>query len=185
MTPKIVAFSGPAGAGKSTASEVLEAEGFERVKFAAPLKAMLRGFYREIGLPDDMIERKIEGDLKEQPCEHLCGKSPRHAMLTLGTEWGRDLIGSGLWVRAWKTKAKLALKRAAGVVCDDLRFQNEEQTVRDLDGYICEIAGRDLKHVTTHRSATYKPKPHASIFNVGGESEFRARVKLYFFRGLL
>ena len=35
-------------------------------------------------------EAHIEGALKEVPCELLGGKTPRYAMQTLGTEWGRD-----------------------------------------------------------------------------------------------
>ncbi|MGV1762806.1 deoxynucleotide monophosphate kinase family protein [Rhizobium rhizogenes] len=106
------------------------------MKFAGPLKAMLAGFYRACGLDDDEIHRKLEGDLKEEPCQHLCGKTPRHAMETLGTEWGRKLIGGNLWTNAWFAK----VERTAGpVVVDDVRFVNELEHTRMYDGHSVKL----------------------------------------------
>ena len=130
MMRRIVAFTGLAGCGKSTAAHHLVAQGWQRVRFAGPLKAMMAA----LGL----TEREIEGDLKQKPSDLLCGSTPRHAMQTIGTEWGRDLIGGAVWVRAWRA----ALDRVpAGVpvVVDDCRFQNEADAVRDLGGVIIRI----------------------------------------------
>lgn len=61
---KILVLTGEAGAGKSTIARELERlEGFARIRFAGPLKDMVRA----LGL----TEREIEGDLKEQPCDKL------------------------------------------------------------------------------------------------------------------
>ena len=87
--PGLLGIHGKAGSGKSTAAQVLIDGGFKRVKFADPLKNMLRA----IGLTD----QHIEGDLKEVPCDMLLGQTPRHAMQTLGTEWGRGCIGGEFW----------------------------------------------------------------------------------------
>jgi len=73
---RLIAFAGPAGSGKSTASAVLQDQGFELVKFASPLKAMMRAYYRSCGAEADFIERKIEGDLKQAPCPMLGFKTP-------------------------------------------------------------------------------------------------------------
>jgi hypothetical protein len=127
----IVAFTGLAGAGKSTAAQVLiDRYGFARVRFAGPLKAMMAA----LGLS----EREIDGDLKEVPCELLGWKTPRYAMQTIGTEWGRDLIGSDIWVRAWK-RAVDALPAGQSVVVDDCRLPNEAQIVIDSGGVIIHI----------------------------------------------
>lgn len=124
---RLIALTGPAGAGKSTAAKHLVARhGYRVEKFAGPLKDMLRGF--------GLTERHIEGDLKEVPCDLLGGKTPRYAMQTLGTEWGRDLISPSLWVDTWSSRAATGL-----VVCDDCRFPNEAAAVRALGGVIVRV----------------------------------------------
>ena len=53
----IIALSGPSGCGKSTAPAYLaEAHGFARVRFAGPLKAMVRAFLASAGTPPEVIE---------------------------------------------------------------------------------------------------------------------------------
>jgi hypothetical protein len=129
--PRVVALTGAAGSGKSTAADYLiRQHGYERVKFAGPLKDMCRA----IGLTED----HIEGRLKEVPSDMLCGKTPRYLMQALGTELGRNLIGEDFWIRLW-------LHRVAGadrVVVDDCRFPNEAAAVRSLGGVIIKLEGR-------------------------------------------
>lgn len=134
--PPVVAFTGQAGAGKSTATRYLvERHGYTLVKFAGPLKDMMRA----IGLAED----QIEGDLKETPTRLLQGKTPRQAMQALGTEWGRDLIGKDFWTFLWEHRALQVLDERDGrVVVDDCRFPNEAQLIRRLGGDIYKIAGR-------------------------------------------
>ena len=133
--PRLIAFTGTAGSGKTTAADiVMGAGGFVRVKFADALKAMLRSLYEVAGFDADEIERKIEGDLKEVPCPTLRGQTPRHAMVTLGTEWGRDLIASDLWVSIWKRKVRKMMDLGFSVVVDDLRFDNELAAIREIGG---------------------------------------------------
>jgi hypothetical protein len=81
---------------------------------------MTRHLLREIGHCEDDVERMIEGDLKEAVHPEL-GVSPRHLMVTLGTEWGRDAVHPDLWVRIWAA----SLPEAAHVVAEDVRFPNE------------------------------------------------------------
>ncbi|MBB5414081.1 deoxynucleotide monophosphate kinase family protein [Paraburkholderia atlantica] len=127
MKPQVIALVGNAGAGKSTVADYLIAEhGYHRVKFAGPLKNMLRA----IGLDDE----EIEGSRKEQPCELLCGKTPRHAMVTLGTEWGRDLIGPEFWTGLWEEEVCAHLNSGLSVVVDDCRFPNELEAVKRRRG---------------------------------------------------
>lgn len=130
----VVALSGPAGSGKSTASAWLVSQGYKLVKFAAPLKDMCRA----IGMTDDMIE----GALKEKPQALLQGNTPRHAMQTLGTEWGRDCMGKNFWVDLWTRRAIEAFNEGKGVVADDCRFANEADAVKDLGGIILRLDGR-------------------------------------------
>lgn len=137
----IIALAGLAGCGKSTAATYLaERHGFARVRFAGPLKAMVRAFLVETGVPAAEIERMIEGDRKEGPAEEFAGATPRHVMQALGTEWGRSLIHPELWTRAWGAAAAAALAAGApGVVAEDCRFDNEAAAVRALGGFVVRI----------------------------------------------
>lgn len=132
----IIALTGKAGSGKSTvAAWMAKTYGFRRVRFADPLKDMLRSLYWDAGVDDETIRRKIEGDLKEQPCAMLRGKTPRQAMQWLGTEWGREMIGADFWTELWALRAFPHEK----VVVEDCRFDNEAEAVRRAGGIIVEI----------------------------------------------
>jgi hypothetical protein len=126
----IVGLCGAIGSGKTTAAKhLVDARGFERVRFAGPLKNMMKA----LGLTYD----EIDGHLKEEPCELLGGKTPRHAMQSIGTEWGRELIDPDLWVRAWKRNAQLAT--SFHIVADDVRFPNEVDMIRSMGGKIIKV----------------------------------------------
>jgi hypothetical protein len=125
----IIGLTGLARCGKSTiAAELERHHGFKRVRFADPLKNMLR----VLGL----CEAEIEGILKEEPCSKLCGQTPRLAMQTLGTEWGRSIIGSDIWVNAW---ARLVAEVEGDTVAEDCRFENEAIALHDHGGVVVQV----------------------------------------------
>lgn len=151
----IIGFSGTAGAGKSTAARILiDNHGFRLVKFAGPLKAMLRAI-----LPGDDVNEWIEGALKET-VHPVLGCTPRHAMQTLGTEWGRYCIGSDLWVNL----AREDILSGGDVVIDDVRFENEAQMLRGLGGKVIEIRPKVITHRMGHVSEI-PPSRDATIYN--------------------
>ncbi|GEP11750.1 deoxynucleotide monophosphate kinase [Methylobacterium gnaphalii] len=170
----IIALTGAAGAGKSTAAEILaDRHGFARVRFAGPLKAMVRAFLAQAGVEASEIERMIEGDRKEAPAPEFLGASPRKVMQTLGTEWGRDLIAPGLWVEGWKAGARAALARGApGVVVEDCRFPNEAEAVQALGGLIVRIdrPGAVIP-LSGHGSEKVDLPRNATILNDGSRDE--------------
>jgi hypothetical protein len=137
--PIVIGISGLAGSGKGIASQAMVDLGFERIKQADPLKNMLRTLFRDCGLSEEEIERRIEGDLKETPDRLLQHATPRLAMITLGTEWGRDLISPKLWSDLWFTRAFNSLRSGRSVVCDDVRFPEEVAAIRALGGFIIRI----------------------------------------------
>lgn len=150
--PRLIALCGPAQSGKSTAAAIILTDpDFVRVKFADPLKDMLRTLYENAGLSAEEADEKIEGSQKELPCPILGGQTPRHAMITLGTEWGRDLIAPSLWVTLWKRRVNHLLNLGFNVVADDLRFANEAAAVAEIGGVVVRMTGRDglqLNHVS-------------------------------------
>lgn len=147
-TPRLIALTGLKQSGKSTIAEFL-CKNYEYtcVKFAHPLKAMLRA----IGLTD----AEIEGSLKEIPSRILCGITPRHAMQTLGTEWGRELIHPKIWTNLWHIEVMriLMLTLKNRVVCDDLRYVNEAKRVKSSGGMIVKIVRPGIP-LTAHSSET-------------------------------
>lgn len=127
---KIIGIAGKAGSGKSAASRYLmTAHDYHRLAFAQPLKKMLKA----VGLKFD----HLYGKDKEVTCDILCGRTPRHAMQTLGTEWGRNCIHPDLWVNLWKREVEQArMYGGQPIVADDVRFQNEVDMIRQLGGVV-------------------------------------------------
>lgn len=131
----VVVFTGQAGSGKPTATKFLvEKHGYTLVKFAGPLKDMMRA----IGFND----RELEGDLKKGPCSLLSGHTPRWAMQSLGTEWGRVYIADDFWIGLWRRRVEKVFAEAGRVVVDDCRFPNEAEAIRRLGGDIYRLTGR-------------------------------------------
>lgn len=132
MTARLIGLAGLKGAGKSEVAYRL-ASGLRayRFRFSGPLKDMLRA----IGLTDE----HIEGSLKEKPCDLLMGATPRHAMVTLGTEWGREMIHKDLWLHLWRMKTLKSLQDGYSVITEDVRFPNEAQALRAIGGIIIRV----------------------------------------------
>lgn len=149
----IVGLTGRKGHGKDTAASVFVEHGFRQLRFADPLKAMLRAFFTQFDLDPELIERKVEGDLKEVPCPLLRDKTPRHAMQTLGTEWGRCLIADDLWVVALQMRATAL----PNVVVSDVRFPNECEAIHAIGGLVYRVdAGKrvPVNEFSAHSSET-------------------------------
>lgn len=161
-TPRtIVAFTGLAGSGKSTAAaHLVRRHGYQRVRFAGPLKAMMMAL--------GCTPAEIDGARKEMPCELLGGKTPRHAMQTLGTEWGRDLIASDLWIRAWQA-AVAKVPAGVPIVVDDCRFPNEGEAVRAAGGVIVRIDRPGAGTASVHASEQHVLPAVETLRNIADE----------------
>jgi len=156
--PRVVALYGLAKSGKSTIADYLVKEyGYQRLKFADPLKDMLRA----IGL----TYAEIEGDRKEDSCNLLAGKSPRFAMQTLGTEWGRNLISPTIWVDIWELRATNSLSKGVPVIADDCRFPNELEVVNRLGGKSIHVIRPGIAPVNNHISEQVKLTTDAVVTN--------------------
>lgn len=171
----IVGIIGFAHVGKSQVAQTLIDEyNFTRIKFSDGLKNMLRA----IGLTED----EIEGDLKEKPCEKLGGQTPRHAMITLGTDWGRKLIHEDLWVLAWR---KYVLDSPADyIVVDDCRFLNEAGMMRRLGGVIWHVERPGYGPVKHHQSELehLEIRTDALLKNDGSVEQLKDLVRRQAFR---
>lgn len=180
---RLIAFTGVAGSGKSTAADALVDDGWVRVKFADPLKNMMRAFYTSCGIEDrDFIESRIEGAYKEEPDPFLKGRTPRHAMQTLGTEWGRNLIHPEIWIEAWQQRVLLMADRGLDIVVDDCRFPNEAAAIRRNGGKIVEIIGRGKGLGKKHVSELGIGEPDMAITNVTSLEQFQQDIVYVFSR---
>lgn len=98
-----------------------------------------------------LTHEDIEGSTKEKPSEVLCGMTPRHAMQTLGTEWGRQIIHDEIWINIFLDKVESS---ETVVVCDDLRCQNEYDSIQYLEPLIINILSNKQRSNDKHPSET-------------------------------
>lgn len=127
--PRVIAFTGKMGAGKTTAMEYMQyvlddlgATNME-LKFAGKLYELQTVIYNTLG-------RKVEG------------AKDRELLQFIGTEWGRKKFGPSIWVDLWKERVE-QFPRSVVIVNDDCRFDNEAETVREMGGIIVEIVASE------------------------------------------
>jgi hypothetical protein len=164
--PRVFGLYSPVmGSGKSEVAKILVRDyGAKLIKFAAPLKDMTRVLLGHMGVDPSLIERHVEGDLKEAPIEDfevskgrgdgIQPKLPltaRYIMQTLGTEW-RDLINRDLWTKIAYDNVASALASGRHVVMDDMRFQHEADMVRKLNGVMVEVYRPTALRTISHAS---------------------------------
>lgn len=131
----VVGLSGFAQSGKTTAALHLEKKyGIRRKHIAEPLRAMLAVLLQANGMSSEMITRYLEGDLKEKLIPEL-GVTSRYAQITIGTEWGRNLINPDLWANTWAR----GVADGESVMNDSVRFPNEAEAIRKLGGVVIMI----------------------------------------------
>lgn len=135
----IIGIAGRAGAGKDTVADYIIEHIFKhhsKVSFATPLKNMLM-----TGL--DLTWDQVSGNKKEV-IDPRYGRTPRHIMQTLGTEWGRNCIHDDLWVLI-ATQAKDTRR-----IYPDVRFENEAKFIREA-GHLIYVHGKhviDMNHAS-------------------------------------
>lgn len=169
----IIAFSGRAGSGKSTAFEAIRASSEGRAvcltKFASPLYQMQETLYRLIS------------PVYERPADFV---KDRKLLQWIGTEWGRDTISKTLWVDLWKARVNHVRARDPEliVVCDDCRYENEAQTVKAMGGVIVALSSNrsfDIGGIAGHASEAGFPAAYIdyTVENNGTVEEFQEAIK--------
>ena len=106
---------------------MLETKGFQRMRFAEPMKDMLVAM--------GLTRQQVEVD-KELPVPMLGGKTTRHALQTIGTQWGRDMIDTNLWSNVTQARIRNAIVAGKNVVIDDCRFENEAIMLKTMGAVI-------------------------------------------------
>jgi hypothetical protein len=171
----LIGLTGPAGSGKSFCAQYLQEQfRYERVSFAGPLKAMLRAALDYADLIPVYVEAIIGGELKETPNNLLGGKTPRYAMQTLGTEWGRECLSQDFWIALAESRIRGLLMQGVPVVVDDVRFDNEADMIQRLGGTVLRVAGRS-KGVSPDHPSEQGAWYHHTIDNSPGR-DVRAQL---------
>lgn len=136
----IIGLAGKKRSGKSvTAKHLAGKHGYIRYALAEPFKLAL------MQLLGWSFEH-IEGKLKEVVDERY-GFSPRTAMQTIGTQWGR-FLNRDLWIILVDQK----IDWNGNVVVTDIRRENEAQWIRSKGGVIIHIVRPDLPNNDDHIS---------------------------------
>lgn len=156
---KLIGISGKMGVGKTTAAKYLtDHYGFVEVSFADKIKEMVSVL---CGVDKILLNNQ---DFKNSPSPFGC--TYRHLLQTLGTNWGRDLIDSDIWITA-------ALNNiTAPTVISDVRFRNEAHIIGAKGGILIRIE-RDMERggeIHNHPSETALddfPFFHYTIYNNG------------------
>lgn len=138
----IIGLVGFIGSGKGTVGDILEQKGFVKDSFAKPLKdacSVIFGWPREMLEGDTEVSRKW----REEPdmfWSERFGKSfsPRLALQLMGTEAGRSVFHTDVWVISLLNRSK-----GKDVVVTDVRFQNEIKFIQDNGGVVIRVRRGD------------------------------------------
>ncbi len=137
----IIGLSGRAGVGKDTVGNFLvKNHSFEKVSLADPMKDFVRKMF---GWNDE----HLHGALKET-VDPRYNCSPRHALQTLGTQWGR-VCYENVWVdyAMKEARKRLAYFKSDGVVICDVRFRNELDAIQAAGGKVWRIVREDARRL--------------------------------------
>lgn len=137
----IIGLTGKARSGKDTVAEHLhEAYKFHHYWFSKPMKEAAASIF-------GWSDAHLYGDLKEE-IDTRYGVSPRVALQTLGTEWGRNTINSDLWI----LRAQKEMEQHTNIVISDCRFDNEAEAIIAAGGIVIEISRDNANQVAAHSS---------------------------------
>jgi hypothetical protein len=174
---KIIGLYSPCPqSGKSTVAEMLQEEGFPRsISFADPLRGMLRELLLDLGIEYDRVIDYLY--VSKEAVIPEVGRSARLLLRTLGTEWGREMVSSDLWVAAWKSA--VTAENVLNVVTDDVRMPNEYHAViMQPGGQVWRVTRPGLDGDTSHSTdgALNNMQFDREIVNDGSLEDLRLKV---------
>lgn len=141
MDKQLIGFAGEARSGKDTAANHLnDNHGFSLYAFAQPIKKACRTVF-------GWGEEHVNGSLKEV-IDPLFNISPREAMQTMGTQWGREMINQDIWLK----RAEYEMMTNNALAVTDVRFDNEANLIRSRGGIVIKITRQNKDKVLNHKS---------------------------------
>ena len=162
MERTIIGLSGPAGAGKTYAANVLRnvlnenaSGGFFNVEsFADPLKAFV------LNLAGEKFPMRKDAQHPVFP-----EMTYREALQRIGTEVMRDSLDKDIWIRSLDVRTE-----HQNIIIDDVRFENEVDWIRSKGGIVLRIEPAEGSVVKgqvwrSHESENGNIKADAVVFN--------------------
>lgn len=147
----IIGLSGYARSGKDTVANFLvENHGFTRLSFAEPMREALLRLNPTItvaGVQGVVLSSVV----KSLGWERLKELSPdvRGLLQRLGTEVGREMFGENFWVDYLINKA---LDIKGSVVISDVRYLNEADSIKLMNGQIWRVNRPNVEAANSHPS---------------------------------
>ncbi len=181
----IIGIGGAARSGKGAiASVFIKQCGFKEINFADALKECcskafnlpLETFYKDelkdmsfsVELTTEAFNAFIEQlQAYASPIKEIGVSSgtiltsPRHMLQYMGTEIARDLFGNDIWIRIFRSRV---LESNCHVVCSDVRFMNELELIKELEGTTILVKRPSIETVKSHVSETLAK--HDNLFDV-------------------
>lgn len=189
----LIAFTGRAGAGKSTAADILASllgGDYETVNFADPVKRHAQAIWQ---FTDEQLwgpsEARNMPDWRYPRPDGTC-LTAREALQKLGTEAGRHCYPN-IWIDIALDMVSDASRRVGNVIMADLRFDNEAEAVNDAGGYNVlvsrSVGSRTSEAASAHASEAGISPRHIDyeLKNDGTPHDLRQAIKamLEVFRG--
>lgn len=146
---RVIAFAGPAGVGKSTAAAFLKHEvrlgKVQILSFATPMREMVAAL-----LPLGM--GAFTQEHKNDPEHGLCGKTPRQLLETIGTEWGKEMIGKNIWLDILANQINSGIADTYAI--DDLRTDAEAVYLKEkFNAVIIHLSRPGIEYKRDHITA--------------------------------
>ena len=174
----IIGLVGFIGSGKGTVADLLVSNhGFIKESFANSVKDAVSAVFGwdRILLEGDTTESRVWREKPDQFWSKKLGKefSPRLALQLMGTEAGRDVFHTDIWVHTVERRCS----PNKNYVIADVRFPNEIKAIKDMGGKVIRVKrGLDpvwfdtaLKENTTpwdeHTESMKTMYPHDSAVN--------------------
>lgn len=152
----IIGISGFIGSGKDTLANILISDyNYVKLSFSSILKdiiSILFSWDRNLLEGDTTESREFREKIDEYWSNALKTPiTPRYVMQNIGTELFRNHFNEDIWIHAlYKKIINLDNKN---IVITDIRFPNEHEMVKKLNGITIKI-NRKICKVGTHKSET-------------------------------
>lgn len=142
MNKNIIGLTGFKGSGKDTVAHILKEYDFVQFSFASTLKTILSEIFswdQSILKGDTSESRKIREQTDEWWSEKLGipNFTPRMALTSVGTDLFRNKFNDLIWI--YSLHKKILNCNADNIVISDIRFKNEFNYVKSLNGRIFRI----------------------------------------------
>lgn len=167
----VVGLTGRKRSGKDTTGHhLIEKYGFVRIAFADALKEACKSIF-------DFSDDQVYGDELKDNIDDYWGHSPREILQLVGTELFRDElpklcknISDDIWIRSVERKIQnLQKKGYTRFVITDIRYPNEAEFVKNINGNIWKIHRPSMNENTSNHSSeplTKKIWKMLSFFNI-------------------